>query len=129
MLQRQLPLLRRHYRYKRDVMIEALRRGLGEDVSWPEPRGGFFLRVTLPPAIDADRMIPRAVGHGVIYVAGEAFFVNGTGTNIVRLSFSAPSPDRIRAGATRLALTVRGELDALRARGKTAAAPARPVQS
>ncbi|MBA2603837.1 MAG: PLP-dependent aminotransferase family protein [Acidobacteria bacterium] len=129
-LQRQLPLLRRHYRYKRDVMIEALRRGLGDDVSWPEPRGGFFLWVTLPPAIDADRMIPRAVGHGVIYVAGEAFFVNGTGgTNIVRLSFSAPSPDRIRAGATRLALTVRGELDALRARGKTAAAPARPVQS
>ena len=115
-LQRQLPVLRAHYRHKRDVMVEALRREFGGQVTWPEPRGGFFLWATLPAQIDADALISRAVHEGVIYVAGEAFFVDGPaarGRNIVRLSFSAPTPDRIRAGVARLAKAVRAELAAL----------------
>jgi 2-aminoadipate transaminase len=114
-LARQLPLLRAHYQQKRDVMVEALRTSFGSDVSWPAPRGGFFLWATLPPEVDADAMIARAVRHGVIYVAGEAFFVSEPGTgpggaNIVRLSFSAPSPDRIREGVRRLAAAVGEEV-------------------
>lgn len=112
-LQRQLPRLRTHYRHKRDVMIEALRRELGTGATWPDPRGGFFLWATLPAGIDTDAMIPRAVDHGVIYVAGEAFFVNEGPRNIVRLSFSAPTPERIREGVARLAATVRDEIDAI----------------
>ena len=111
-LDRQLPMLRDHYRQKRDVMVEALQREFGREVTWPSPRGGFFLWATLPAPIDADVMIARAVEHGVIYVAGEAFFVDGAGTgrNIVRLSFSAPSHERIREGVARLGVTVREEL-------------------
>ena len=111
-LDRQLPMLRDHYRQKRSVMVEALEQEFGRDVTWPTPRGGFFLWATLPAPIDADAMIARAVQRGVIYVAGEAFFVDGSGSgrNIVRLSFSAPSHDRIREGVGRLGLTVREEL-------------------
>jgi 2-aminoadipate transaminase len=112
-LQRQLPLLRRHYQQKRDVMVEALRTAFGDRLSWPDPRGGFFLWATLPDGIDADRLIPRALNHGVIYVAGEAFFVNGSGKNLVRLSFSAPPPERIREGVRRFGAAVAEELDAL----------------
>jgi 2-aminoadipate transaminase len=118
-LHRQLPLLRRHYQQKRDVMVQALKTALGTEVSWPPPRGGFFLWATLPSQIDADRMITRAIDHGVIYVAGEAFFVNaargGAGKNLIRLSFSAPSLERIREGVSRLATTIRAELEALSA--------------
>ena len=112
-LQRQLPLLRRHYQQKRDVMVEALRTAFDGRLSWPDPRGGFFLWATLPARIDADRLIPRALNHGVIYVAGEAFFVNGSGKNLVRLSFSAPPPERIREGVRRFGAAVAEELDAL----------------
>lgn len=111
-LDRQLPLLRRHYAEKRDVMVAALKAELGADISGPDPRGGFFLWATIPPAIDADRMLDRAVQHGVVYVAGSAFFVNGGGRNLIRLSFSAPSHDRIREGASRLASAIREELTA-----------------
>jgi 2-aminoadipate transaminase len=121
-LDRQLPVLRAHYASKRDVMEQALRRELGTAVSWPTPKGGFFLWLTLAGGLDANRMIPRAVEHGVIYVAGEAFYVNGEGHNTLRLSFSAPTPDRIDAGVSRLALTLRGE-SAARATGAAAAAP------
>jgi 2-aminoadipate transaminase len=124
-LDRQLPILRAHYAHKRDVMEQALRRELGTAVSWPKPKGGFFLWLTLASGLDADKMIPRAVEHGVIYVAGEAFYVNGEGHNTLRLSFSAPTPERIEAGVSRLALTLRAESEAL----ATGAAAARPGAS
>ena len=114
-LQRQLPLLRRHYQEKRDVMVDALRQEFAEVVTWPAPRGGFFLWATLPEPIDSDAMIARAVENGVIYVAGEAFFVQPGGRNIIRLAFSAPSHEKIREGVARLARTVREELAAIAA--------------
>jgi DNA-binding transcriptional MocR family regulator len=103
-------------------MVEALRASFGSDASWPAPRGGFFLWATLPPEVNADTMILRAVKHGVIYVAGEAFFVSepGTGpggTNIVRLSFSAPSAERIREGVRRLAAAIGEEVTERRRQG------------
>jgi 2-aminoadipate transaminase len=130
-LDRQLPLLRAHYRDKRDVMVAALRGEFGPEVSWPDPRGGFFLWATLPPPIDANRLIARAVRHGVVYVAGEAFFVDGssgvtmagaasTGRDRMRLSFSAPTHERIREGVSRLAAAIREELAELTASGATA---------
>jgi 2-aminoadipate transaminase len=128
-LHRQLPQLRRHYQHKRDVMVHALRAEFGNEITWPSPRGGFFLWATLPQAIDADAMIARAVEHGVIYVAGEAFFVNGIGQgrNLIRLSFSAPTPDRIREGVKRLAATVRAEREAVSpSAAQEPAAAARP---
>ena len=112
-LQKQLPLLRRHYQAKRDVMVEALRAEFGDTVRWPAPRGGFFLWATLPEQIDADAMIDRAVQHGVIYVAGAAFFVNDGGHNLIRLAFSAPSHEKIREGVKRLGAAVRDEIAAL----------------
>ena len=114
-LDRQLPMLRAHYQQKRDVMVAALKKELGSHVTWPDPRGGFFLWATLPEAIDSDAMIPRAVEHGVIYVSGDAFFVDAhsarQGANIIRLSFSAPTPSRIEEGVKRLAATIVEELD------------------
>ena len=109
-LDRQLPRLRAHYQEKRDVMVAALQREFGGDVSWPAPRGGFFLWVTLPPQIDGERLLARAVRHGVIFVAGEAFFVDGSGQHLIRLSFSGPTHDRIREGVSRLAAALQEEI-------------------
>jgi 2-aminoadipate transaminase len=109
-LDRHLPFLRAHYREKRDAMVTALAREFGADASWPDARGGFFLWVSLPQSIDTNALIERSIRHGVIYVAGEAFFVTDAPRNIVRLSFSAPTVERIRLGVARLAEAVREEL-------------------
>ena len=108
-LDRQLPFLRKHYADKRDAMVAALRQELGDAVSWPDPRGGFFLWASLPEGLDADRLIERAVQHGVVYVAGSAFYVSSGGANRIRLSFSAPAHDTIREGVKRLAAAIREE--------------------
>ena len=83
-----LPMLRTFYQDKRTVMQKALRAELGDLISWPEPKGGFFLWATLPAQCSCDAMLPRAVEQRVIYVAGSAFFVDGSGANVMRLSFS-----------------------------------------
>ncbi len=111
-LEQQVPRLRRHYQGKRDAMASALKASLSGTATWPDPRGGFFLWVALPPAVNAEAMIARALKHQVIYVAGGAFFVDGTGKNHLRLSFSAPTPERIVEGVNRLAAAVREELAA-----------------
>jgi DNA-binding transcriptional MocR family regulator len=92
-------------------MQEALEGELGGLASWPAPRGGFFLWVTLPAQINAEEMLPRAADRRVIYVAGSAFFVDGSGRNIVRLSFSLPSEARIVEGVKRLAQVIRAEVE------------------
>jgi len=108
-LDSRLPTLRRVYQQKRSVMQQAITRELGDLVKWPEPRGGFFLWASLPSHVSADHMLERAIGHKVIYVAGSAFFVNGTGSNLMRLSFSLPTEERIVEGVSRLAALVREE--------------------
>lgn len=109
------PRLRAHYRQKRDVMERALRKRLDGVLRWQEPRGGFFIWAALPPEIDAERMLERATANRVIYVVGNAFFVDGGGRNLLRLSFSQPTPERIEEGVRRLADTVNEELQALQA--------------
>jgi 2-aminoadipate transaminase len=105
-----LPMLRRFYQEKRTVMQTELRAQLGDVITWPEPKGGFFLWATLPARCSTDEMLPRAVEQRVIYVAGSAFFVDGSGGNILRLSFSLPSKEKIVEGVRRLTQVVREEL-------------------
>ena len=97
------PRLRDVYRHKRDVMSRALNGRLGSRLTWPTPKGGFFIWATLPAGVTDTELLERALRHGVIFVVGSAFHVDGTGHDTIRLSFSAPSAERIEEGARRLA--------------------------
>jgi 2-aminoadipate transaminase len=101
--ERLAPRLRDLYRHKRDVMAHAISARLGSRLTWPTPKGGFFIWATLPEGHTDAGVLERALQHGVIFVVGSAFHVDGGGHNTIRLSFSAPSPERIEEGARRLA--------------------------
>jgi 2-aminoadipate transaminase len=100
---RLVPLLRERYRLKRDVMEQALRANLGSRLSWTTPRGGFFVWGTLQEGWTDSSLLRRAIECGVVFVEGSAFHVDGSGRDTIRLSFSAPSPERIDEGVRRLA--------------------------
>jgi len=102
-VERLAPKLRALYQEKRTVMEAAIRSALGEQLTWPEPRGGFFLWVRLPAGDTDVTLLDRALAHGLIFVIGSAFFVDGTGHDTIRLSFSAPTVERIKEGVRRLA--------------------------
>jgi 2-aminoadipate transaminase len=97
------PRLRDLYRHKRDVMARAISARLGSRLTWPTPKGGFFIWATLPEGHTDTELLERALQRGVIFVVGSAFHVDGGGHDTIRLSFSAPSPERIEEGARRLA--------------------------
>ena len=105
-LDRQAAPLRQLYRMRRDVMEQALRDQLGGRLTWIAPKGGFFLWTTLPEGYDCEPLLRRAMEEGVLFVIGSAFCVDGSGHDRIRLSFSWPSPERLREGARRLALAM-----------------------
>ena len=76
---------------------------------YPAPES--FPWAALPDSMAAERLLERAIAHRVIYVAGSAFFVNGAGHSLLRLSFSQPAPDRLEEGVRRLASAFREELE------------------
>ena len=123
-LAQRLPGLRREYQKKRRVMEEALARELGDLVSWPAPKGGFFLWARFPDRLDTDALITRAVAHRVVYVAGSAFYVDGRRGSLARLSFSGASPARIDEGIRRLAAAVREEMAATASEPSATSQPA-----
>jgi 2-aminoadipate transaminase len=97
------PRLRALYAQKRSVMEQAIRTHIGDRLAWASPRGGFFVWATLPSGYSDNALLDSALAHGVIFVSGSAFFVDGSGHDTIRLSFSAPSLDRIEEGIRRLA--------------------------
>ena len=97
-LESRLASFARAYQRKRTVLEQALRRELGGHVTWPEPKGGFFLWASFGDGIDTDALLRRAIAHGVVFVPGSAFYVEPHHLNRARLSFSAPPPDANRGG-------------------------------
>jgi 2-aminoadipate transaminase len=102
-LEHQAAPLRALYRKRRDVMEQVLREQFGDQLTWIQPKGGFFLWAKLPDECECEPLLARAMDQGVIFVIGSAFCVDGSGHDRVRLSFSWPTPERIREGARRLA--------------------------
>lgn len=99
----QIQRVRDFYRDRRAVLLEALAEHFGSRALWSESLGGLFTFVTLNDPIDTREMLPRAVERGVAYVPGEAFFVNGSGTNTMRLTFAKEPDARMREAIQKLA--------------------------
>ena len=107
LLERLAPQLRDLYRRKRDIMEQALRSEFGGALTWATPKGGFFIWATLPSGQEDTALLGRAFEQGVAFVIGSAFYVDGTGHDTIRLSFSAPPPERITEGVRRLAAALK----------------------
>ena len=117
-LDEHVKLIRRVYRERRDVMLEALTQYFPPEVTWTRPKGGLFLWVTLAEGMDAQRLFESALRENVAFVPGDSFYApNGhqeDGRRHLRLNFSAAPPDLIREGIRRLSVAVKRQLDELR---------------
>jgi 2-aminoadipate transaminase len=98
------------YSERRDFMIKCFRDNMPRKVTWTEPEGGLFLFVTLPPGLDADIILKRAIEKNVAFVSGSSFFCNGSGKNTMRINFSFSNPTEIEEGVKRLAMVIKEEI-------------------
>src|SRR5918993_1067670 len=120
----QIKVFREMYRERRDAMMAGLADHMPAGTSWTHPSGGFFVWVTLPPGLDSQAMLPRAVTARVAYVPGTAFYADGFGSRHMRLSYCYPTPERIIEGARRLGEVLHNETSVMETFG-TAVGPGR----
>lgn len=107
----QIVAFREMYRARRDAMLAGLAAHMPADTTWTHPAGGFFVWVTLPPGLDSQALLPRAVSERVAYVPGTAFYADGFGSRNMRLSYCFPTPERIYEGTRRLGKVITDELE------------------
>jgi 2-aminoadipate transaminase len=95
--------LRQVYRTRRDVLFAALERHMPRGVTWTQPRGGFFVWLTLPSGVHAGPLVEAARVQGVDFAPGAGFFADDGGERNLRLAFSFVPPDEIERGVRILA--------------------------
>ena len=111
-IERRLPELRKYYRMKRDVMLNALEEYMPSNVEWTKPIGGMFIWLTLPEKINTSKLLPKAIReYKVAYVPGVSFYPKRNKFNNMRLNFTYPKPEQIIEGVKRLSKLIKDELE------------------
>lgn len=107
-----LARVRKVYAERAQAMGDALRKELGDAVSFVQPQGGLFLWVRLTGARgqlqDANVLAKRAVEQGVAFVPGAPFFAQNPDQATLRLSFATVDVAKIEQGVARLGQALRG---------------------
>lgn len=102
-LDEHLPRVRALYARQCEVMLDALAQTMPAGVRWTTPAGGMFVWLTLPPGVNAQALLPRAIERGIAFVPGATFFPAQPQANTLRLSFVTETPPRLRSAVATLA--------------------------
>ena len=86
------------------TMQEALAREFGAAVETWRPRGGIFLWMKLPDAVDVRKLVKPAAEAGIAFNPGPEWACDpDRAASHLRLCFALPSHEQIRAGVAALA--------------------------
>jgi 2-aminoadipate transaminase len=66
------------------------------------PEGGMFMMIQLPAGVLSMEVFEEGVRQGVAVMPGSPFYVDGGGTDSIRLNFSSSHEDQIVEGMSRL---------------------------
>jgi len=98
--------VREVYAERARAMGEALRRELGDAITFTQPGGGLFFWARLTGAggkvADANVLAKRAIEKLVAFVPGAPFFAEKPDVATLRLSFATANVENIREGIARL---------------------------
>ena len=86
------------YKRRKDTMANAIRKYFPDEITWVEPRGGFYIWLKLPPAIDIMSVLKTSIEQGAVFVIGKTFDPEGTDNSHFRLSYSNTPEDKIERG-------------------------------
>lgn len=99
--------LQRVYQSKCNTLLNALKEHMPQDVTWTQPKGGYFVWLNIPGA-DTAVLLEKATEAGVSYIPGKYFYLQQEeGLEQLRLSFSAAGEEEIVEGVKRLAEVIR----------------------
>jgi 2-aminoadipate transaminase len=70
------------------------------------PQGGMFMLATLPLGVSSREVFDEGVRQNIAVLPGMPFYVDGGGTDTIRLNFSSASEEEITEGMHRLARVI-----------------------
>ena len=92
---------------KRDLLLAALERELGDTCVWSRPTGGLFLWVRLPEDISMEKLVERAFARNFYFAPGREFHVDRQQVPYLRLAFGHVPDEIISEGISVLAQCIR----------------------
>jgi 2-aminoadipate transaminase len=75
-------------------------------LSHTTPVGGMFLMATLPHGLSSMTIFEEGVKRGVAVLPGLPFYVDGGGSDTIRMNFSTASEEQVKEGMVRLARVI-----------------------
>jgi DNA-binding transcriptional MocR family regulator len=98
-----LAFVRSKYKQRRDTLAGAIRQYCGAHLDFELPEGGFYLWCNVRPPASPAELLRRSAAAGVIFVPGEAFYLNNAESRQIRLCFVTHGEDRLTEGIRRIA--------------------------
>ena len=86
------------YKRRKNSMVEAIRRYFPDEITFVEPRGGFYIWMKLPPRLDVVSVLKKSIENGAVFVVGKTFDPQGEDNSHFRLSYSHTPEEKIQKG-------------------------------
>jgi len=105
-----LKFLRKEYGERKAILQDSLIRHMPVEISWNEPRGGFYIWLKLPTEMRSSDIFKACLNKGVVFVTGRTFDPHNIKDDRLRLSFSNMPKADIEKGIKILAEVIRESL-------------------
>jgi len=105
-----LNFLRKEYAERKTILQDSLMRHMPDEISWNEPRGGFYIWLKLPVEMRSSDIFKACLNKGVVFVTGRTFDPHNAKDDRLRLSFSNMPKADIEKGTRILAEVIRESL-------------------
>ena len=106
-LESYLAFLRGEYLERKNLLQKFLKTYMPEEITWNEPKGGFYFWLKLPPNIKSTEIFKESLAKGVVFVTGRTFDPAGKKDDRLRLSFSNMPKEQIEKGVIILAEAIK----------------------
>ena len=110
-LETYLEFLRKEYSGRKELIHSSLKKYMPKEVSWNEPKGGFYVWLDLPEGVSSTEIFKESVKEGVVFVTGRTFDPQSTKDDCLRLSFSNMPKESIEEGVRILAKAIQKVMD------------------
>jgi len=98
--------VRGEYKKRAKVMVEALNAFMPPEVTWVNPKGGFYIWLQLPAGVDATDVLKSSLQDGAVFISGKTFDPEGNRNNCLRMAFSNTPEEIIPKGVEIIAKAI-----------------------
>lgn len=102
MIDKHIKKIRRFYAARRKMMLDGVIKYFPAGVKYSPPKGGLFFFFYLPEYVNAGEVLEEAMSCNVAFVKGQQFFVDGSGSNTMRLCFSQVDEDKMEEAVSKI---------------------------